>query len=137
MCCLMTQILDLFRLSKCRLFEAALNELCAQNFGVSTFSLSPRSATEGNLSLASCFENQEVMNEVMYVLSACELGEEREEKKWEGLGGQALWRAKVGVECGLGIQAGKDGRVEQEGLWKGGACKHWLLLRVWTRQAVT
>ena len=43
------------------------------------------------------------------------------------MGGQAQPRAKVGVERGAGIQTGKDGRVEQEGLWKGAACKYWLL----------
>lgn len=46
---------------------------------------------------------------------------------WEGMGGQVLSRAKVGAECGAGIQTGKDGRVEQEGLWKGAACERWLL----------
>lgn len=46
---------------------------------------------------------------------------------WEGMGGQALSRAKVGAERGAGIETGKDGRVEQEGLWKGKACKRWLL----------
>lgn len=43
-------------------------------------------------------------------------------------GGQAVLRAKVGPEPGARIWTGKDGRVEQEGLWKGTVCKHWLLL---------
>lgn len=50
-----------------------------------------------------------------------------EEGQWEGTGGLALLRAKVEVECGTGIQTGKDGRVEQEGLWKGAVCKRWPL----------
>lgn len=41
------------------------------------------------------------------------------------MGGLALLRAKVGAECGAGIHTGKDGRVEQEGVWKGAACKRW------------
>lgn len=64
------------------------------------------------------------MNEVMPALWAGSWGQER---LWEGMGGQALLRAKVGGECGAGIRTGKDGRVEQEGLWKGTVCKRWLL----------
>ena len=60
------------------------------------------------------------MNEVIPALG--------EERLWEGMGGMgglALLRAKVGAECGAGIHTGKDGRVEQEGVWKGAACKRW------------
>lgn len=53
----------------------------------------------------------------------CEQGAGGEEELWEGMGVQARSRAKVGAERGAGIQTGKDGRVEQEGLWKGTACK--------------
>lgn len=43
------------------------------------------------------------------------------------MGGQVVLRAKVGAEHGARIRTGKDGTVEQEGLWEGTACKHWLL----------
>lgn len=45
------------------------------------------------------------------------------------MGVQAVAGAKVGAERGARIQTGKDGRVEQEGLGKGTACKHWLLFQ--------
>lgn len=63
------------------------------------------------------------MNEVMRAWWTGSWGE----RLWEGMGCQALSRAKVGGECGAGIRTGKDGRVEQEGLWKGTVCKRWLL----------
>ena len=47
----------------------------------------------------------------------------------EGMGVQAVSRPNVGAKRGAGIQTGKDGRVEQEGLWKSTVCKPWLLFQ--------
>lgn len=68
-----------------------------------------------SLTQHTCFEVQGYVNEVMHAF-------------WSGSCGRGwvswLWGGQRWKASRAGIQPGKDGRVEQERLWKGAARKH-------------